>query len=109
MTYYVELVWNREFHFCRDTKRPFADIGNAVRHAEELQNSGDGARVKKTRVVDENGHVVWAYGQHQGYQPTTGQPCNCRPGRQRDNCSSCEGTGMQIDFKLLRSIPLQPS
>lgn len=36
------------------------------------------------------------------YQPKTGEPCSCRPGQQRDNCPSCEGTGMRIDFKKIR-------
>lgn len=35
------------------------------------------------------------------YQPKTGEPCFCRPGVARDNCPSCEGTGMKIDFKKI--------
>jgi hypothetical protein len=38
----------------------------------------------------------------QSYQPKTGVPCSCKPGVARDNCPSCEGTGMVIDFKALR-------
>ena len=37
------------------------------------------------------------------YQPKTGVPCTCRKGTQRDNCSMCEGTGMQIDFVAVRA------
>lgn len=37
------------------------------------------------------------------YQPKTGQPCGCRPGVQRDNCSQCEGTGQRIDFAAIRN------
>ena len=37
------------------------------------------------------------------YQPKTGQPCNCRPGQQRDNCAACEGTGQRIDFAAIRA------
>lgn len=36
------------------------------------------------------------------YQPKTGAKCHCRPGQQRDNCPSCEGTGWQVDFKAIR-------
>lgn len=37
------------------------------------------------------------------YQPTTGQPCFCKPGQQRDNCPTCEGTGQRIDFAAIRA------
>jgi hypothetical protein len=36
------------------------------------------------------------------YQPKTGAPCGCKPGQQRDNCPSCEGTGQRIDFAAIR-------
>lgn len=35
------------------------------------------------------------------YQPTTGQPCSCKRGVQRDNCVRCEGTGMVIDYRAI--------
>lgn len=37
------------------------------------------------------------------YQPKTGQKCSCRRGIERDNCPSCEGTGMRIDFAKIRA------
>lgn len=37
------------------------------------------------------------------YQPQTGEPCHCRPGIERDNCSQCEGTGWVIDFAAIRA------
>ena len=37
------------------------------------------------------------------HQPRTNQRCDCRPGRERDNCSSCEGTGWRIDFAAIRA------
>lgn len=37
------------------------------------------------------------------YQPKTGEPCHCKPGRERDNCPDCEGTGMRIDFAAIRA------
>ena len=42
------------------------------------------------------------------YQPKTGQRCHCRPGRERDNCPDCEGTGQRIDFAAIRARPLAP-
>ena len=38
-----------------------------------------------------------------GYQPKTGQKCHCKPGMERDNCPSCEGTGWVIDFAAIRA------
>jgi len=37
-----------------------------------------------------------------GYQPKTGERCSCKPGIERDNCPSCEGTGQKIDFNKIR-------
>jgi len=56
----VELVWNREFSYVIFGE-PHETIEQAISAAEDIQNSGDGARVKKTRVV-RDGRVVWAYG-----------------------------------------------
>jgi hypothetical protein len=39
----------------------------------------------------------------QEYQPKTGFKCGCRVGTQRDNCPICEGTGWEIDFKVIRA------
>ena len=33
----------------------------------------------------------------------TGEACGCRPGNQRDNCPTCEGTGKKVDFAAMRS------
>jgi len=41
-------------------------------------------------------------GNRHEYQPKTGAKCSCRPGVQRDNCPSCEGTGMVVDFRTIR-------
>lgn len=30
-------------------------------------------------------------------------PCWCQPGRARDNCPQCEGTGRRIDFAAIRA------
>ena len=61
MSFQVELVWNREFHFVRFGE-PHDDIQQAIAAANGIQDSGDGARVKETRIVDEQGEVVWAHG-----------------------------------------------
>lgn len=60
-TFQVELVWNREFDFVRYGE-PHETIEQAIAAARSIENSGDGARVKKTRVVDSDEKVVWAYG-----------------------------------------------
>ena len=53
MTYRVEVVWNREFDFC--TYGPtFSNLKNAIGVAKMMQDSGNGERVKKARVVNEN-------------------------------------------------------
>lgn len=57
----VELVWNREFHFVSHGPSHHT-LSEAIIYAQEMENSGDGARVKKTRVLNGQGDVVWAYG-----------------------------------------------
>jgi hypothetical protein len=57
----VQLVWNREFHFV-NYSQPHETIELAIAAAKSIENSGDGARVKKTRVVDADEKIVWAYG-----------------------------------------------
>lgn len=42
------------------------------------------------------------------YQPKTGTACSCRPGVQRDNCPTCEGTGRVIDFAAIRARTVPP-
>ncbi len=59
--YQVELVWNREFDWVGHGPL-YENLDAAIKAATDIQNSGDGARVKKTRVVNELGKVVWAYG-----------------------------------------------
>jgi hypothetical protein len=59
--YRVELVWNREFDFV-PRGDPYDNIDAAIQYAKAVENMGDGERVKKTRVVDDFGSVVWAGG-----------------------------------------------
>ena len=56
--YYVELVWNREFNWtgCGDA---FATKKAAKKFGKELLYGGDGARVKKFRVVDNDYEIVY--------------------------------------------------
>lgn len=57
----VELVWNREFSFV-----PYGELHDtldqAIEFAKKMENMGDGESVKKTRVVDTEGNIVWVYG-----------------------------------------------
>ena len=59
--YQVELVWNREFDWvvCGSD---YNTLSVAIALAKLMEVSGNGERVKKTRVVDRMGKVVWAYG-----------------------------------------------
>ena len=59
--YQVELVWNREFDW-RTYGAPHDTLAAAIKSAEYIENSGDGARVKKSRVVDSEGEICWQYG-----------------------------------------------
>lgn len=60
--YYVELVWNREFDFV-SYGGPHTTIEEAIKFVQDIENSGDGARVKKSRIInDDTEIVVWAYG-----------------------------------------------
>lgn len=55
----VELVWNREFHWCHYGS-DFDDIESAKKAAINIRDSGDGARVKKVQVINnEIGKVAW--------------------------------------------------
>lgn len=60
-TYQVELVWNREFDF-RPHGSTHTDLNAAIAYARKMEDLGDGACVKKTRIVDQDGKTVWAYG-----------------------------------------------
>jgi len=61
MSYQVELVWNREFDFVPHGD-PKSSLEDAVGYSRDLEAMGNGERVKKTRIVDEAGKVVWQYG-----------------------------------------------
>jgi hypothetical protein len=60
-SFYVQLVWNREFNWV-PYGRPCPNLDDAIAYAKALENMGDGACVKKTRVVDQDDKVVWQYG-----------------------------------------------
>ena len=68
----VEFMWNREFHFNRHSDS-FSTIEAAIKAAKALENMADRSylgeyfRVKKTRIVDEEGKVVWEYGRRVKY------------------------------------------
>lgn len=56
--YQVEVVWNREFNFCK-YGTPTQEFDKAKKIAEDIINSGDGARVKKYRIINSNGDAVY--------------------------------------------------
>jgi hypothetical protein len=49
--YQVEIIWNREFHYV-PYSTPKNTMGEARELAKSLMNSGDGARVKKARIIN---------------------------------------------------------
>ena len=54
----IELVWNREFNWMFWMRKD--DLESAKKEAISIRDSGDGARVKKVRVIDdESGKVLW--------------------------------------------------
>lgn len=58
----VELVWNRSFDFVSAHLNPHDDLDKAIAYAQSLENMGDGACVKKTRILDQAGNIAWQYG-----------------------------------------------
>lgn len=57
----VELIWNREFNFV-PYGNPFQSLEKAIEYSEVLENMGGGERVKSTRIVDQDGVVVYIHG-----------------------------------------------
>jgi hypothetical protein len=62
LRYFVELMWNREFHFVNHGG-PFVTLDGAIACTKTMENMGDGECVKKTRIVDDYGRVVFENGQ----------------------------------------------
>lgn len=61
--YIIEFVWNREFEWVRASKS-YASLDEAIKHARALEDMGDGARVKKTRILESDSErVAWQHGQ----------------------------------------------
>lgn len=63
--YRVEVIWNREHNYA-PYGLPYSneELEHAVRLAEAVRDSGDGARVKSARVVDNEGKVHWQDGKY---------------------------------------------
>lgn len=58
MKYILQLVWNREFNWTDYGE--FDDLEDAKKRLISIRDSGDGARVKKVRIVDnDTDKVVW--------------------------------------------------
>lgn len=51
--YQIELMWNREFHFVEYGK-PLSSLDEARKLRDTLLNMGDGERVKKCRIKNNN-------------------------------------------------------
>lgn len=62
-------------------------------------------KYKQNDILDEDFAEIrkMKHSNFKPYQPKTGQACYCKPGRQRDNCVNCEGTGQKIDFARIRA------
>lgn len=57
--YKIELIWNREFNW-HLWGELYDSLESAKKSAVSLRDSGDGARVKKIRILDdETDIVVW--------------------------------------------------
>jgi hypothetical protein len=82
-TYSIEVKWNREFVFQPWGQNSYTDLQTAGAVAESLKDIGDGASVKDTRVVDEDGVVVWQYG----------KPAKPRKTQPDELCAYCERIG----------------
>jgi len=57
--YRVEVMWNREFRFSPYGGFPHKALKSAIKAAGDALDSGDGERVKKVRIVNQRGDVVW--------------------------------------------------
>ena len=57
MKYQIEVMWNREFHFV-SWGNPRENLKQARVMARNLELSGDGARVKAVRIIDEDGRMI---------------------------------------------------
>lgn len=70
---------------------------NGPQYSTPEAKEAEGARILKA-VNDILGNV-------RDNAPKTGSKCSCKRGQERDNCAACEGSGMVIDFKAIRSMP----
>lgn len=60
--YFIQVVWNRDFDWVELSLPAFHDLDKAIQYAESDALHGDGARIKKHRIVDAEGNVVYQYG-----------------------------------------------
>lgn len=71
MTFDVEIVWNREFHWSF-WRGGFVTLDEAIQCARAAENMGDGACVKKARVLDSEGRTRWLHGRVVELEPIAG-------------------------------------
>ena len=57
--YQIQLIWNREFNWSNYSS-PVNNLNSAKAAAISIRDSGDGARVKKVRIVNTiTDEVLW--------------------------------------------------
>lgn len=57
--YQIQLIWNREFDWVNHGN-PLHNLVDAISSTQSLLNMGDGASVKKAKVINTTtGEVVW--------------------------------------------------
>lgn len=82
----------------------FTAAAIADEFAKEIRAVWTPGQIEELSKLDYGDFVkVKGLAKDQGYQPKTGEPCDCVPGQERDNCPQCEGTGQRIDFKAIRA------
>jgi len=85
-------------HKMANTKDPMGECDQRDEAISEEQGGGGIPQTSRERDIQHRAKKE--------YQPKTGAKCSCKPGEQRDNCGTCEGTGMVIDFKKIREKPV---
>jgi hypothetical protein len=79
--------------------RPEDYMDDKYERCHETTMSGDIATVPMGFKGLKKGERTPVESVHEAaYSPKTGEKCSCKPGIERDNCPSCEGSGWKLDF-----------
>jgi hypothetical protein len=58
--YQIEVVWNREFNYSKLGTIRKGMLDDIINYTQVFMCAGDGARVKKARIIDtETDEIVW--------------------------------------------------